>query len=1043
MTNKFLKKIVMILHDLIKKNIFKITLTLVFFGINGGLYAQKHTVSGFVKDAESAEIIPGAVIMEIGTDNATVSDFEGNYSIVLNSSTASLDISYIGYENFIIPVNGQAIINASLKSNSVSVDEVVVVGYGSQKKKVVTGSISSVSSEDINSTPTLRIDQAMQGRMAGVQVTNLSGQPGEEPTVIIRGAGTTGNARPLYIVDGMAVGGIDYLNPGDIESIDVLKDAASAAIYGSRAANGVVLITTKGGKQGKMKVTYSGYYGVQNVTKTIDMLDAEQYKLLMNDGARNAGLSEPFDMNEIPKYDTDWQKELFQNNSPMTNHEFNVSGGNEKSTYSTSMSYFSQEGIIGGDKSQFERTTARLNARHQASKKFKIGMNMAFSHINRKGIASNQSFNGEYSSALNLDPLTPVFETDEDILNTYPYSDEPVVTNSLGEVYGISEYVGAEVVNPLALLETQTALTRVDKFVGSAFGELEIIEGLKFRTSIGIDLAYVLGDSYKPLFYLNGAQFNVDKTSVSKNIDRYSTWQAENTLTYTKSIGKHNLSILAGTTASKYSYENLTGFNTIVPINQPYLNMATDTAWVSSGGASHSALLSIFGRITYDYKDKYAFTGIIRRDGSSKFGSNNRYGIFPSVGFSWAISDEAFFPKLKGIEFVKLRTSWGINGNQEIGDYQFISLMDGSRGYIFSGGRITGASPAYIENADIHWEESEQIDLAIDLSAFNNKLTATIDYYIKTTNGLLERIPIPAHIGNDAPYDNVGSVQNKGIELSIDCRKSYKVFKYSVGINGAYNKNEMLDIGNEEGVLPGASWAIAGMITRAEEGLPIGYFWGYKTEGIFQTEAEVFQHIGITGEVLQPKAVPGDVIFIDVNKDGVLNDDDRTMIGNPTPDFTIGMNASAEYKQFDFSLLLSGAYGNDIFNGSQRQDLRYTNRTTAILDRWTEDNPSNEVPRYTWIDANNNYRVSDLYVEDGSYLRIKNIQLGYSLPNSVLNIINATKWRFYFSAENLLTFTKYTGADPEIGAMSSFDIGIDRGIYPQARIIRFGTSLTF
>lgn len=730
----------------------------------------------------------------------------------------------------------------------------------------------------------------------------------------------------------------------------------------------------------------------------------------------------------------------------MQNHEVSITGGSEKTTYASSMSYFSQQGIIGGEKSQFDRITARLNTKSQVNKVFSFGNNLSYTHIIRRGIGSNESFNGAYSSALNLDPLTPLYEENPDNLSLPPYSNEPVVKDKLGRTYGISNYVGAEVVNPLALLEIQTGETRVDKIVGSIFGEAEIIKGLKVNTSLGIDLAYVLNDSYRPLYYLNGAQLNIDKTSVSKGIDRYFTWQWENTISYTKQVSDHNFSLLAGTTASKFKYENLTGFNAKVPLFDPdnvYLNMATDTVWVATGGASHSALASIFGRVNYDYKSKYSFTGILRRDGSSKFGANNRFGIFPSLGVSWVASDESFFPKIKNLDQVKFRASWGINGNQEIGDYQFISTINKSRGYIFGSGRIVGASPSYIENADIRWEESIQTDIAIDLAAFNNRLLATVDYYIKTTSGLLERIPIPGHVGNDAPVANVGSVENRGVEVSVNWRHKVKEFRYAFGVNASYNKNKMTKIGNEEKVLPGASWAIAGAVTRAEEGLPIAYFWGYKTDGLFQNQSEIFQHIGSTGQVLQPNAKPGDVRFVDVNGDGKIDADDRTMIGNPTPDWTLGFNASAEYRNFDFSILLIGTLGNEIFNGSQRQDLRYTNRTTAILDRWTAEGTSTEVPRYTWIDVNNNYRVSDLYIEDGSYLRVKNVQIGYTLPSGILRRMGASTWRFYVSAENLLTFTKYTGADPEIGARSSFDIGIDRGIYPQARTWRLGTSISF
>jgi TonB-dependent starch-binding outer membrane protein SusC len=1022
------------------------------------VFSQGQVVTGVVTDKETSESIPGVNIVIQGTTTGVITDLDGNFKIEINDPSAVLAFSSIGYLTEVVTVGEQTEINVGLIPDIQSLDEVVVVGYGTQRKKVVTGAIASLDANDITSTSVLRVDQAMQGRTAGVQVINLSGQPGEEPSVRIRGIGSTKDANPLYIVDGMPVAGIDYLNPGDIESMDVLKDAASAAIYGARAANGVVLITTKSGKKGKTNITYSGYGAVQNVVKKLDVLNADEYRMLMNEGARNAGLTEPFDLNEIPRNNTNWQNEVFEKNAPMQSHELSVTGGNEKSTFASSVSYFSQEGIIGGEKSKFDRYTARLNSRSKVTDKFTFSNNLAYSHMVKRGIGSNESFNGVYSSALNLDPLTPVFETDTALLNQYPYNSEPVVTTPDGKVYGISDYVGAEVVNPLALLETQTKEDRLDKLVGNIKGELEIIEGLKLTTSLGADLFYTIIDSYKPLYYLNGAQLNVDKTSVNKEIQRLFKWQWENTINYSKKIGEHNFSVLLGVSAEKTNWENLTGSNAKVPINDPdnvYLSMATDTTWKADGGASHSSLYSNFGRITYDYKDRYAFTAIVRRDGSSRFGENNKYGIFPSVGFSWVLSDEPFIPELKNVSFIKLRTSWGINGNENIGDYNFVSLMDKSRGYIFGGGRVIGVSPQYMENQDIKWEESRQFNAAIDFGAFNNQLTVTADYYIKVTKDLLDIIPIPGHVGNGSSFSNVGTITNKGIELSINWKQYVNsVLSYSIGVNGAYNKNEMTEIANEEKVLTGASWALAGPVTRSEEGLPMANFYGYVTDGIFQEEGDVFRHVGKTGNVLQPNAVPGDVRFVDVNNDGKLDADDRTVIGNPLPDATFGVNGAVNFKQFDLSFLLVGSIGNEVFNGSQRMDLQYFNKTTALLERWTLDNPSNTTPRYTWSDVNNNYRVSDLYVENGSFMRVKNLQIGYSIPASIMEKIHGSNWRFYISVDNLLTFTKYTGADPEIGIKSgstavkiedrnSFDMGIDRGVYPQPRILRFGTSITF
>ncbi len=1029
-----------------KENLYKVFIAFFIFGMANVLFAQELTVTGVVNEKATGMSIPGATVLQKGSTNGTISDMDGNYSITVSSSTDTLVFSFIGYQETELVVNGRTVINVELEDKLAELDEVVVIGYGTQKKKVVTGSIATVKSKEITSTPILRAEQALQGRASGVQVTNQSGQPGEAPSVRIRGAGTTGNSAPLYVVDGLVVGSIEYLNPGDIESMDVLKDAASAAIYGARAANGVVLITTKQGKKGEMSLSYSYYYGIQNAAKTLDMLEADDYKMLMNEGARNSGLTEPFDLNEITPYNTNWQDEMFVQNAPMTNHELSVVGGGEVSTFASSFSYFSQEGIIGGEKSQFDRITARLNSNHQINNWLSFGNNLSYSHIKRRSIGSNESFNGIYSSALNLDPLTPLYETNADILNQAPYSTEPVLNNTHGDIYGISNYVGAEVVNPMALLEMQNAETRVDNIIGNVYAQVEPIKGLLIKSSLGIDLAYVLNDSYRPLYYLNGAQNNTGKTSVNKSMERYFNWQWENTISYSKKINDHTFSVLGGTTAKEDNYENLTGFNAKVPLDDPdnvYLDMAEDTAWIATGGASHSALFSLFGRITYDYKSRYAFTGIVRRDGSSKFGPNNRYGTFPSLGVSWVISDEPFMPEINAISFIKFRASWGINGNDRIGNYRFLSVMDRSRGYIFGSGASIGVSPQFIDNADLRWEESEQIDIALDFGFLNDRLTATVDYYIKTTNGLLEQIPILAHVGNDPPYANVGSVRNNGIELDLNWRHSINNLKYSFGINTSYNKNEVTYIGNEDKVLPGANWAIAGMVTRSEEGMPIGYFYGYKTDGLFQNTADVYGHIGSDGSVLQPNAQPGDVKFLDINGDNVINDDDRTMIGNPIPKWTLGIHGSANYKQFDFSFLMTGAFGHDIFNGSQRQDLRYTNRPTSILERWTAEGTSNTTPRYTWVDGNNNYRVSDLYIEDGSYLRLKNIQFGYNIPLNLLRKIKVKKWRFYVSAENLLTFTSYTGADPEIGSRSAFDTGIDRGIYPQARTFRFGTSITF
>lgn len=1005
--------------------------------------SKAQNLTGIVKDSESNEAIIGANILIKNTTRGAVSDMDGNFTIKDISTTDTLIVTYLSYENVEIVVNGRAYIEIFLSAKTSELEEVVVIGYGRQKKRHVAGAISSVNAEDIENLPILRAEQALQGQTAGVQVTTQSGQPGDPLTVRIRGIGTTLNANPIYVVDGMQVGNIDYLNPSDIETIDVLKDAATAAIYGSQSANGVVLVTTKKGKAGKMQLEYNGYFGWQNTTNKLDLLNADEFKMMMNEGARNAGLTELYDTLEISAYDTNWQDALFIKNAPMFNHSVSVTGGNEKSSFTSSFSYFSQEGIVGGSKSKFDRITARINSQHQVNKWFNFGNNLGYTNLTKRGIGTNTSFNGVLNSALNLDPLTPVFETDENELNTYPTN---AVTNIDGNFYGISnELIQGEVVNPLGLLEIDKDKTRKDELVGNVYGELEPIKGLKIKTSIGVDLAYVLNDGFNDKYYLNSQQQN-DNSIVFKSIDRYFTWQWDNTIFYENSIGKHNFGILAGTTAREFNYENLGGSAGNITLLQPdatYLDLATDTIAPPYGGASEQALASIFGRLTYNYNDRISLTAILRRDGSSNFGAANRYGLFPSIGLAWVLSEESFMPNLGPINYLKLRTSWGVNGNQDIGPDRDKSPLDNTtRFYTFNDNPIAGASPEYIANPSIGWEEARQFSVGADFGLFENRMDITLDYYNEETRYLLETIEIPYIVGNAPPAANVGSVLNKGVEAAVNWRNKFKNLKYNIGFNASYNVNEITEIANESGVIIGASW-VNDAVTRSEVGLPIAYFWGYKTDGIFQNQNEIFGNINGEGEVLQPNAVPGDVRFVDFNEDGIINEMDRTYIGNPTPDLTAGFTGSINYKGLELSTFIQGSFGHQVFNGIHRLDLQKTNHTTKILDRWTGEGTSNTQPRYTWADNNNNYRASDLYVEDASFVRLKNIQLGYTLPVNVSEAVKLQKVKFYLSGENLLTLTSYTGVDPEIGAFGSFDIGIDRGIYPQARTIRVGTEIVF
>ena len=1013
-------------------------------------------VSGKVID-DIDESLPGVTILEKGTNNGTVSDFDGNYALTVSDPNAVLIYTFIGYQPVEESVANRSVIDVKLSETSTELEEVVVIGYGIQKKKVITGSIESISSDQINLTPVVSVDQALQGRAAGVQLLNQSGQPGERASVKIRGIGTDYNSEPLYLVDGIAVNSIDNINPGDIQSMEVLKDAASSSIYGARAANGVVLITTRTGSDGEFRIKYNGYVGIQNVANKVDLLNGDQYIELMADaGARNlSGI--PFDANEVPANNTDWQEALFSDNVPIESHEVSISGGNEKSSFASSVSYFQQQGIIGGDKSKFERYTARLNSRSKVNEILSWGNTLSYARIQTRGVVSNGSFNGAYSSALNIDPLTAVYEDDPNVLSQPPYGSNPFVRNNSGRAYAISNNIGGEIVNPLARLELQNQVVTKDQVLGSVYAEIEPIENLKIKSMMGMDLSYLELDSHQELFYLTSTTNNLAQTSLSKEIQKNVAYQSEHTANYTKEVGDHRFNMLVGASTLVTNWENITGGGQGVDTNNSdllYLNLTVDSTQTSSGSASQTRRASIFSRLLYDYKDRISFSATYRRDGSSNFGSNNSFGGFWSFGTSWVINEEPFFPTIPSLNFLKLRASWGQNGNDNIRSFAFASLVDFNVAYNLQNGTQDGAIPEFVENEDIKWESSEQLNIGIEAGLFDNRLTTTFDYYKKTTNDLLQRQIGLSSIGVPLSFANVGVMRNEGFEFSVEWRNQTGDLEYSIGFNGAYNQNTMVEVANEAGFIVGASWALAGEVTRTIEGQPVTSFFGFKADGIFQDQNEVFAHISSEGLPIQPNAQPGDIRFVDVNGDGRISDDDRTVIGSPIPDWTLGSNISLNYKNFYVYALFTGQLGNEIFNGINRPDITTSNRQTRLLDRWTETNPSTTVPRFTVADQNQNYtRASDLMnIEDGSYIRLKNIQFGYNMPKSILEKFKCEAWSIYVSAENLLTFTSYSGPDPEVGAPVDFDgsgvssirdMGIDRGIYPQAQTFRIGTSITF
>lgn len=1003
----------------------------VLLGLGSPIFAQSTTISGKVASPDG-EGIPGVNIYVKGnTSIGTVTTGTGEFQVVGVPKNAILVFSSIGYVSQEISVGNQTSITVTLKEDSKSLEQVVVVGYGTQKRSEITGSVSTISAKEITNTPSLRVEQALQGRAAGIQVAQNSGAPGSGLNVRIRGIGTVNNSDPLYVVDGIPVEGMDFLNPSDIETISVLKDAASAAIYGSRAANGVVLITTKKGKNNqKLTVNYDMYYGVQSPIRKLDLLNASEYAMLSNVmRSDDPGLT-PFPEFSNPAAlgeGTDWQEAIFERNAPIQNHQISLTGGNAKSVYSLSGNYFQQDGIIGRDKSRFKRMSFRFNSNHQLNKRISVGNTLNLIHLDKRNLAENDEFNSPLMRAINMDPVTPVRNADG--------------------TFAASTYAQTDIKNPANQIALASDLWMSDRILGSLFGQYEIIDGLKFKVSLGLDMTYGTSDKFFPSYDLGMPHERLDVNSVNKAINLWYNWIVENNLSYNKTFGKHSLNLVGGMSAQEFNFRNLGGVRNNLATNDPanaFLNASQDGEnQTATGSASESALFSYYGRVNYTFANKYLFSATVRADGSSRFGPNNRYAVFPSFSVGWVVSEEGFMKNFDFLNFLKLRASWGQNGNQQISNYGFTSAIANGLNYTLGSGQTlsNGAAPVVASNPDLKWETSTQIDIGVDMGFMQDRLMFSVDYYQKNTEDMLVVVPIPLHVGAGAPFVNAGSVENKGVELMLEYRKREGDFKYNIGFNMAFINNTVTGLGNGNTPISSGEYGTGGgLITRTEVGRPVASFYGWVTDGLFQTQSEIdahaFQNAG---------TAPGDIKFRDLNGDGVINDDDRTFIGNPTPNFTYGITAGASYKNFDLSLFLQGVQGNDIFNAVIRYDFSTTNRLASRLGYWNGQGSTNTEPRLTASDPNQNARISDRFVDDGSYLRLKNLQIGYTLPASALSKVKVSKLRVYIAAQNLFTITKYKGLDPEIGAGADgvLDLGIDRGFYPQARMFITGLSVTF
>ena len=1034
------------------------------------VYAQNIQIKGTVVSGTDNEPLPGVnVVVKGNTSTGTITDFNGTFTLSAPAD-AILSISYLGFKSQEIAVKGHKDIKIVLQEDSETLDEVVVVGYGVQKKSVVTASIAKVSADDLASTAPVRMDNALKGLASGVTVTSSSGQPGAAAQIRVRGVGTirteNGAADPLYIVDGMPLeGGLDYLNPNDIASIEVLKDAASGAVYGARAANGVILVTTKTGKIGKTKVTYDFSYGWQSAWKKRDVLNASEYALMINEGAINAGIAPKFSDPYSYGQGTNWQDEVFNNNAPMMNHQVSVSGASEKVNYLFSLGFYTQDGIVGGnfDRSNYERLTLRSNTQYtlfDESKErnwlnsLKVTSNLSYARIKSTNFDDNSTWGTPLGSALALSPILNVYDETEEAIKaqfdkygtTAEYT--PVYDPRNGKLFSIPGEFG-EMSNPIAKLSLPGDKHWSHKFVANFSAELQLWDNLKFKTSYGADLSFWGYDSYRPLYYLRSGESSTQSSAYSRKEDG-TVWQLENVLMYDKSIDKHSFSVLLGQSAKKSSGSYLYGSrNNITNYSRPYIDASTGLAANADRDAAgapsvDATLASIFARASYNYDERYMLQVTVRRDGSSRFGPNNHYAVFPSFSLGWNLTNEKFMNKRPNwLTTTKIRLSWGKNGNENIGNFKYTVLTSPGNNAIFGSSEnvINGVKASGLANPDLKWEESEQLDFGLDFGFFNNALTFTADYYKKKTNGMLMEMNIPFYVGEAKPIGNVGKMENSGIELEAAYKFRVSDWNFRVSANASYLKNKLIEYGNESGWENLDSFQGTGDISRAENGKPFPFFYGYKTAGIFQNTDEVKAYKNDKGELLQPTAVPGDVRFVDVDGNGIIDANDRTDIGKGMPDWTFGFNLGVSWKNFDLNMMWQGTAGNDIYDATRRTDIATSNLPSWMLNRWTGEGTSNRIPRFVQGD-NVNWQSSDLYVYDGSYLRLKNIQLGYTLPAALTQKVFISSLRFYVAAENLFTFTKYHGFDPEISSGGT-SLGIDYGVYPQARVWTIGASLSF
>ena len=1051
--------------------ITKIFLLILPFIFAWNLQAQNLTVRGTITDAETGAPVPFASVVVKSTSAWTTSDADGRYEIQAPAN-GTLSVAILGYKEEEVAIGGRSTVNIALNPELDQLSESVVIGYGVQQKKLVTGSTIQVKGDDLAKLSTTSAVAALQSQSPGVNITQNSGQPGRGYKVNIRGIGTIGDSEPLYVIDGVAGGDINALNPNDIESIDILKDAASAAIYGARAANGVVLVTTKQGSNDRVVVSYDGYVGGQYIAKMPDMVDAKEYMQLYNLARKNSGIAEVDFSTKLPAKlyssimngtwkGTNWVEEMYNKGALTQNHSVNVAGGTADHKFSMGLSYTGQDGILGYNKiepvyAKYRRYTFRINSDNVAIKRngldlLKVGETLNFSFGKNSGIGEGDIYDSSLHDAIGANPLLPVYATDEKG-NITGFYDEAVK-----DAEGWTFFTDAKHPIGYDYFRRSRNIENFYSLHASVYAELQPIKDLKFKSQFGFRYSGSSTRNYNMLYRLGGSQYNVnDNVEQSMKMSHRYTW--ENTASYHFDInGEHVFDTVLGQSIEKWGFGSsikASGMNSIFPNDW-------DRAWVSntkptlinqisaSGSPStQGALASFFGRVNYSYRDTYLFSATVRADGSSNFARGHRWGIFPSVSAGWIVSNESFMADTEDwLNFLKLRASWGQNGNASISNFQYLSTikMSSSAGYYFGnkGSMSTGAVPGVLANPDVSWETSEQTDLGLDARFLNSSLGLTFDWYIKNTKNWLVDAPIAAVYGFSAPYVNGGDVRNSGVELTIDYGKYTGEFTYGIKVNGAYNKNKVTRIANAEGIIHGEDDVLSqgtSEMYRAQVGYPIGYFYGYKTAGVFQNQAQID-----ATKAKYDDAKPGDLIFVDTNKDNQITDDDRTMIGNPHPDFTAGLNLWMAWKGFDFSVTGYGAFGQQIAKSYRSFFDRPTDSYTRdLLNCWSGEGTSNRLPLWTTCSDRNWSNISDIYIEDGDFFKISNVTLGYDF-SKLFRSNFISKARLYVTAQNLLTITKYSGMDPEIGYGFDEDwvSGIDLGYYPSARTFLVGVNISF